>query len=92
MSLHTDKKLKDSSNVRPAQQPKPKKKSPAQVARGRARRKKYRKRTKSARQLSAENLTLHYQLLGTETVPSQSTGPFGQPARAREFRLLRSYI
>ena len=73
-SHHTDKKLKDSSNVRLAQQ-KPKKKSPVQVARDRARRREFWKRMRIPRQLRAENLALHYRLLAeaqTEASPQSS--------------------
>ena len=51
-------------------QPKIKKKPPAVVARDRARRKEYWKRMKVARQLRAENLSLHYLLQETQTVAS----------------------
>ena len=61
-SQHTDKKREDSSDVQLAQ-PKPKKKSPAQVARDRARRREFWKRMRIPRQLRAENLALHYRLL-----------------------------
>ena len=61
-SQHTDKKREDSSDVQLAQ-PKPKKKSPAQVARDPARRREFWKRMRLPRQLRAENLALHYQLL-----------------------------
>ena len=61
-SQHTDKKREDSSDVQLAQ-PKPKKKSPAQVARDRARRREFWKRIRLPRQLRAENLALHYRLL-----------------------------
>ena len=53
-SQHTDKKRKDPSDVRLAQ-PKPKKKSPAQVARDRARQKEFWKRMRLPRQLRADN-------------------------------------
>ena len=75
-SQHTDKN-QDSSNVGQAEQPKlKKKKTPAQVARGRDRRKSYWKRIKLARQLRkaklrAENLAAYYaQLQETTTVAS----------------------
>ena len=56
-SQHTDKN-QDSSNVGQAEQPKLKKKTPAQVARDRARRKAW-KRSKIARQLRAKNFAAH---------------------------------
>ena len=68
-SHHTDKKRKDSSDVGLAQL-KPKKKSPAQVARDRARRKEFCRRMRIPRQLRAENLALHYQLLEAQTEAS----------------------
>ena len=75
-SQHTDKN-QDSSNVGQAEQPKlKKKKTPAQVARDRDRRKSYWKRIKLARQLRkaklrAENLAAYYaQLQETTTVAS----------------------
>ena len=63
-SQHTDKN-QDSSNVGQAEQPKLKRKTPAQVATDRDRRKSYWKRIKLARQLRktklrAENLTAYY--------------------------------
>ena len=73
-SQHTDKKREDSSDVQLAQ-PKPKKKSPAQVARDRARRREFWKRMRLPRQLRAENLALHCQLLAeaqTEASPQSS--------------------
>ena len=73
---HTDKKIKDSPDVKLGQ-PKLKKKLPSQVRRDRARQKRYWKRMKVARQLSAENLAEHYKRLDG----SQHTGPCGQPAR-----------
>ena len=79
-SPHTDKK--DSSNVGPAQNLKQKKKkSPAQVARDRARRKNYWKRMKIARQLRAENLAGHNQLQETETVASPQSPVVSQPEK-----------
>ena len=77
-SQHTDKKRKDSSNVRLAQ-PKPKKKSPAQVARDCARRKEFWKRMQLPRELRAENLALHYQLLEAQTVASPQSSEVSQP-------------
>ena len=75
-SQHTDKN-QDSSNVGQAEQPKlKKKKTPAQVARDRDRRKSYWKRIKLARQLRkaklrAESLAAYYaQLQETRTVAS----------------------
>ena len=75
-SQHTDKN-QDSSNVGQAEQPKlKKKKTPAQVARDRDRRKSFWKRIKLARQLRkaklrAENLAAYYaQLQETTTVAS----------------------
>ena len=59
-SQHTDKKRQDSSDVRLAEKPKrKKKKTPAQVARDRARRKAYWKNIKVARKLRAENFAAH---------------------------------
>ena len=57
-SQHTDKN-QDSSDVGQAEQPKLKKKTPAQVARDSARRKAFWKRTKFARQLRAKNFADH---------------------------------
>ena len=73
-SQHTDKKRKDSPDVQLAQ-PKPKKKSPAQVARDRTRRKEFWKRMLLPRQLRAENLTLHYRLLEAQTEASVVSQP-----------------
>ena len=57
---HKDKKIA-SSDVRPADHPKPKKKkTPSRVARDRRRRREFWKRMKVARQLRAENLAAHY--------------------------------
>ena len=75
---HTDKKIKDSSNVTLGQ-PKLKKKPPAQVARDHGRRKKYWKHIKVARQLSAENLAEHYKLLETKTEASPQVPVVSQP-------------
>ena len=59
-SQHTDKKRQDSSDVGLAEKPKrKKKKTPAQVARDRARRKAYWKNIKVARKLRAENFAAH---------------------------------
>ena len=72
---HKDKKT-DSSDVRLADHPKPKKKkTPSRVARDRRRRREFWKRMKVARQLRAENLAAHYaRLQETRTVASpQST-------------------
>ena len=77
-----DKKLRDSSNVGPAQNLKQKKiKSPAQVARDRARRKDYWQRMKIARQLRAENLAGHNQLQETERVASPQSPVVSQPEK-----------
>ena len=73
-----DKKIKDSSDVNLGQ-PKLKKKPPSQVRRDHARRKKYRKRMKVARQLGAENLAEHYKRLETETVASTQVCVVSQP-------------
>ena len=54
-------------------QPKPKKKSPAQVARDRARRREFWKRMRIPRQLRAENLALHYRLLAQKEASPQSS-------------------
>ena len=75
---HTDKKRKDSPDVQLAQ-PKSKKKSPAQVARGHARRKEFWKRRQLARQLRAENLALHYRLLESQTEASPQSSVVSQP-------------
>ena len=75
---HTDKKIKDSSNIKLGQ-PKLKKKPQAQVARDRARRKEYWKRIKVARQLSPEILAEHYKRLETETVASPQVLVVSQP-------------
>ena len=75
---HTDKKIKDSSDVKLGQ-PKLKKKPPSQVRRDHARRKRYWKRMKVARQLSAENLAKHYKRLETETVASIQVCVVSQP-------------
>ena len=69
-----DKKLKDSSDVRLAQQ-KPKKKSPAQVARDHARRREFWKRMRFPRQLRAENLALHYRLLAEAQTEASPQSP-----------------
>ena len=72
---HKDKKT-DSSDVRLADHPKPKKKkTPSRVARDRRRRREFWKSMKVARQLRAENLAAHYaRLQETRTVASpQST-------------------
>ena len=83
-SPHTDKKLRDSSYVRPSQQLKQKKKKfPAQVARDRARRKDYWKRMKVATQLTAENLAGHNQLQETETVASPQSPVVSQPEKGQ---------
>ena len=71
-SQHTDKKREDSSDVQLAQ-PKPKKKSPAQVARDRARRREFWKHMRIPRQLRAENLALHYRLLAQKEASPQSS-------------------
>ena len=70
-SQHSDKN-QDSSNAGQAEQPKlKKKKTPAQVARDRARRKAFWKRTKDARQLRAKNFAAHYaKLQDTYTLAS----------------------
>ena len=70
-SQHSDKN-QESSNVAQAEQPKlKKKKTPAQVARDRARRKAFWKRTKLARQLRAKNFAAHYaKLQDTKTLAS----------------------
>ena len=65
-------KREDSSDVQLAQ-PKPKKKSPAQVARDRARRREFWKRMRIPRQLRAENLALHYRLLAQKEASPQSS-------------------
>ena len=79
-SQHAVKKNQDSSSVRPAGQPKPKRnKTPAQVARDRARRKAYWKRIKLARKLRAENLAAHNQLQETEKVASPQAPVVSQP-------------
>ena len=75
---HTDKKIKDSSDVKLGQ-PKLKKKPPSQVRRDRARRRRYWKRMKVARQLSAENLAEHYKRLETETIASTQVRVVSQP-------------
>ena len=67
-----DKKREDSSDVQLAQ-PKPKKKSPAQVAMDRARRREFWKRMRIPRQRRAENLALHYRLLAQKEASPQST-------------------
>ena len=74
----TDKKIKDSSDVKLGQ-PKFKKKPPSQVRRDRARRMRYWKRMKFARQLSAENLAEHYNRLETEMVASSQVRVVSQP-------------
>ena len=71
-SQHTDKKREDSS-VNQLAQPKPKKKSPAQVARDHARRREFWKRMRIPRQLRAENLALHYRLLAQKEASQQSS-------------------
>ena len=76
-SQHTDKKLKDSPDVQLAQ-PKPKKESPAHVARDRARRKDFWKRMQLPRQLRAENLALHYRLLEAQTEASPQSSVVSQ--------------
>ena len=75
---HTDKKIKDSLDVKLGQ-PRLKKKPPSQVRRDRARLKRYWKRMKVARQLSAENLAEHYKRLETETVATPQVGVVSQP-------------
>ena len=77
-SQHTNKKLKDSSNVGLAKQKLKKKKSPAQVARDRFRRKECWKRMKVARQVTAENLALNYLLQETDTVASPQSSVVSQ--------------
>ena len=83
-SQHTDKN-QDSSNVGQAEQPKLKKKTPAQVARDRDRRKLYWKRIKHARQLRkaqlrAENLAAYYaQLQETRRVASPQVSVDSHP-------------
>ena len=72
-----DKKIKDSFEVKLGQ-PKLKKKPPSQVRRDCARRKRYLKCMKAARQLSAENLAEHYKWLETETVASTQVRVVGQ--------------
>ena len=74
---HMDKKHQDYSYVRLAQ-PKPKKKSPAQVAGDHARRKEFWKHMKLPRQFRAENLALHYLLLETQTVASPQSSVVSQ--------------
>ena len=78
---HTDKKHQDSSGVRLAEQPKrKKKKSPARIARDRARRKAYWKDLKIARKLGAENTAAHYaQLQETRTVASPQVSVDSHP-------------
>ena len=74
--------MRDSSNVGPAQNLKQKKmKSPAQLARDRARRKDYWQQMKIARQLRAENLAGHNQLQETETVASPQSSVVSQPEK-----------
>ena len=73
--------VQDSSNVK-AGQPKLKKKSPAVVARDRARRKEYWKRMKVPRQLRAENLALFYQLQELQTVASPQIPVVRQPEKS----------
>ena len=75
---HTDKKTKDSSNVKLGR-PKLKKKPPAQVARDRARRKRYWNGINVARQLSAVNLTEDYKRLETDMVASPRVPAVSQP-------------
>ena len=75
---HTDKKIKDSSDVKLGQ-PKLKKKPQSQVRRDRARRRRYWKRMNFARQLSAENLAEHYKRLEAETVASTQVRVVSQP-------------
>ena len=71
-SQHTVKKRQDSSDVKQAEKPNRKqKKTPAQVAKDRARRKAYWKNIKVARKLRPENFAAHKaQLLETRTVAS----------------------
>ena len=82
---HTDKKIKDSSDVKLGQ-PKLKKKPPSQVRRDRARRKRYWKSMKFARQLRAENLAERYKRLETGTIASTQWCVVSQPENS-EWRL-----
>ena len=77
-SQHTDRKCKGSSDVQLAQ-PKLKKKSPAQVARDRARRKEFWKRMRLPRQLRAENFALHYIRLEAQKEASPQSSVVSQP-------------
>ena len=80
LSLYMVKKHQDSSSVRLSKQPRLKiKKTLAQVARVRARRKAYWKQVKLARKLSAENLAAHNQLQETEKVASPKAPVVSQP-------------
>ena len=65
-------KREDSSDVQLAQT-KPKKKSPAQVARDRARRREFWKPMRIPRQLRAEKLALHNRLLAQKEASPQSS-------------------
>ena len=89
-SQHNNKKCKESSDVQLAQ-PKPKKKSPAQVARDRARRKEFCKRIQLPRQLRAENLALHYRLLELQTEASPQSAVLSQPESENSSCLDRTF-